>query len=269
MNILLVNDDSVKSKGIWSLYEGFTKQGHNVWMIAPKFENSAMSHAISTRTPLRVEEIQPRVWSVSGTPADCVLMAFEHILINEFYPVQDENNHNKNHIPIDLVVSGINEGPNVGCDILYSGTVAAAVEAMCFGYKSIAISIAGVHNHKFNTATTCLLDLLAQGILDFIDKREILNINIPNLEYEEIQGFSICEAGFSRYEACITQSVDGRNRRVFWIGGTEPNFEYSKYELDFYVLENDRVAITPLKVNFNNYEKMQILTEWMNKVSKN
>jgi len=106
MKILLVNDDGVMAEGIWALYNSIKERGYDVWLVAPKFEKSAQSHAITTRDPLRVEKVQDRVWSVNGTPADCVIVAFEYLLKQHGNP------------QIDLVISGINAGQNIGDDVL-------------------------------------------------------------------------------------------------------------------------------------------------------
>ncbi|MDX9870456.1 MAG: 5'/3'-nucleotidase SurE, partial [Candidatus Cloacimonadales bacterium] len=131
MNILLCNDDGIESKGIKILLDTFEKKGHKVFMIAPSTERSAMSHAITIREPLRIKQYSLNSWSVSGTPVDSVLVALEHLLVEE---------------KIDLVISGINAGQNIGDDVLYSGTVGVAVEAMCLGYKAIALSITSYEN---------------------------------------------------------------------------------------------------------------------------
>ena len=249
MNVLLVNDDGIEAKGLWTLYDAFVAKNYNVYMIAPKIEKSAMSQAITTREALRIEKKQENVWSVSGTPADCVLLAFEYILKNE-------------DIKIDFVVSGINAGPNLASDVLYSGTVGAAIEAMNFGYKAIAISIDDIVSHKYETAAEALLYLIEKGILDYIDHHEIININVPNIDFGDIQGYTICSTGFSRYQDVVFKSNDGRNREVFWISGADSIVETSKYEIDTYVIQENKVAISPLKIDYNNYEKIKIMEKW-------
>jgi 5'-nucleotidase len=245
MNVLMTNDDGIHAAGIWALYDAFVEAGHDVWVIAPKVEQSAKSHSITTREALRIENLKNRVWSVSGTPADCILLGFEHILLTEPKP--------------DLVISGINDGPNVGSDVLYSGTVAGAVEAMRFGYKAIAISLNEYNDQKYETAAKALLYLIDKGILDFIGHRELLNINVPNVAFADIKGYVVCQAGFSRYKNIINIGTDGRKKDVYWIGGAyeDQDHEECEGEVDYLVVRENKVAISPLIVDYNNYEKIE------------
>jgi len=256
MNILLVNDDGIYSDGIWALFNSIRERGHEVWMVAPKFEQSAKSHSITTRDPLRIEKKQEGVWSVNGTPADCVIVAFEHLLVELGNP------------PIDLVVSGINNGQNIGDDVLYSGTVAAAIEAMCFGYKSIALSIASYHNQIYETAVHVFWKLIENGIENMIGHREIFNVNIPNVEIKDLKGYVVCQTGFRRYQDMLSSTVDQRNREIFWITGSDPIFEKSSYPIDAGAIKKNKVAISPLKIDFNNYEKINSLGDWAKALSK-
>ena len=254
MNILIVNDDGIGSNGCWALFNSFHEKGHDVWMVVPKTEKSAISHAITLRDPLRIEKIQDRVWAVTGTPVDCVIMAFEELLPN------DKSLKGN----IDLVISGVNAGPNRGDDVLYSGTVAAAIEAMCFGYKAIAISLTSDPPYIWDTAIHALFYLLEKGIADFIDYREILNINIPNVKIEELQGYAVCQTGFRKYRDVLLKQKDNRNKDIYWIGGYNPIFEQSKHEIDYYVTKEKKVSISPLKIDFNNYEKIKLMEKKFN-----
>jgi 5'-nucleotidase len=251
MNILLVNDDGINAKGLWALYHALSEQKHNVYVVAPKYNCSALSQAITTREAIRLEKINDKTWAVEGTPADCVLMAFEYILEQEL-----------NEINIDLVVSGINSGPNLASDVLYSGTVAAAIEASNYHIKAIAISIDKVKDHKFETAAKVLTHLIEKDIQQWIGEHEILNINVPNIDYEEIEGYTICQTGFSRYQDVIIKSQDGRNREVFWISGNNPVIEISDNPIDTYVLKENKVAISPLKIDYNSYDKIKQMISW-------
>ena len=260
MNILIVNDDGIEADGLWAIYNSMIQKNHNVWVVAPKTEKSATSHAVTLRDPLRVYKIRDKVWAVTGTPADCVILAIEELLMND---PDCPKNENKNGLPdIDLVISGINAGPNRGDDVLYSGTVAAAVEAMCFGYKAIALSITSQTNQKYETAVHAFNYLLDKGIMDFIEHREIININVPNVKIEELQGYVVCQTGFRRYRDVIIKQKDNRDNDIFWIGGYNPVFEDSVHELDYNVTKSIKVAISPLKIDLNSYEKMKIMQDW-------
>jgi len=250
MNILLTNDDGIEAKGIWSLYETLVQAGHKVFIVAPRYEQSAKSHAITTRDPIRPETHQEGVYSVTGTPADAVIIAFENL-------VKDEN--------IDLVVSGINAGQNLGDDIFYSGTVAAAIEAACYGKPAIAISITSYKSQNYLTACKVLLKLFDAGIMQFATYREPININVPNVSFEEITGYTVCQAGYRRYQNILHKSKDHRDNKLFWIGGNNPLIDKSDYEIDGYVIKENRVAITPLKVDFNHYQKIKQMSEHLAK----
>jgi len=254
MKILLTNDDGVEAKGIWALHEALTKAGHTVWIVAPRYEQSAKSHAITTRDPIRPELHQPGVYSVTGTPADSVIIAFEHL-------VKDEG--------IDLVVSGINAGQNLGDDIFYSGTVAAAIEAACYGKPAIAISITSYKNQHYHTASKVLIKLLDAGIMQFATYREPLNINVPNIPFEDITGYTVCQAGYRRYQNILHRAKDHRGGELFWLGGDNPLIDKSDYEVDGYVVKENKVAITPLKIDLNYYQKIKQMSAHLAEAMEN
>ena len=247
MNILLSNDDGIEGKGIQVLAEVLEKDGHNVYVVAPLYERSAASHSITIREPLRVKQISEKSWAVSGTPVDCVLVAFEHILKDK---------------KIDLVISGINAGQNIGDDVLYSGTVGVAIEAMCLGYKAIAISITSYENQIFETAANILEKLIASDISKLIGYRQIININIPNLPIEKIKGYKVCKTGFRRYQNIIHCHKDHRNREIFWIGGDTPVWDHFHENVDGAAIEDHYVSVSPLKIDLNDYEQHDIYQDF-------
>ena len=255
MNILLSNDDGIHAQGLLNLKENLINAGHTVYIVAPEYEQSAKSHAISTRVPIRILRYNNNTFSVDGTPSDCIIMAFEHI-IKEYFSA----------INIDLVVSGINAGQNLGDDILYSGTVAAAVEASLYGCKALAISITSYFDYKFDTASKVLLKLLKNGIMDFIGYREIININVPNVSIEEIMGITTCQAGFRRYQNIVHKQNDPRGNDIFWLGGERPLIDKSNYEIDIHAIKENKVSISPLKIDSNDYKKIESLNDRMFKV---
>ena len=259
MNILLVNDDGIESQGIWALYHSMIEKGHNVWIVAPQTEKSATSHAVTLRDPLRVEIVQDRVWAVTGTPVDCVIMAFEELLPLEFGVRSSEFGV----LDIDLIISGINAGPNRGDDVLYSGTVAAAIEGMCYGYKAIALSITSHTEQIYETAVHAINYLLEKGIVDFIGHREILNINVPNVPIQDLKGYVICQTGFRRYLNVIKKQKDHRDKDIYWIGGYKPVYEESDYVLDYDATKANKVSISPLKIDYNSYDKMKDMEKWI------
>jgi 5'-nucleotidase len=249
LNILLTNDDGITADGIRVLHKYFTEAGHDVYIVAPKFEKSAQSHAVTTREPLRIEAETDRIYAVTGTPADCVIMAFEYIL-RDLIPVE-----------IDLVISGINAGQNLGDDVLYSGTVAAAVEAACYAKKAIAVSTTSYTNQRYDTASKVLLRLIDTGIMDFIGYREIVNVNVPNIDISEIQGITIAQTGFRRYQNIIKKHVDNRNKDIFWLGGESPMIDSSDYEIDSHAIIENKVSISPLRIDWNDYQKLKLMSD--------
>ncbi|MCB5249633.1 MAG: 5'/3'-nucleotidase SurE [Candidatus Cloacimonadales bacterium] len=250
MNILICNDDGIHSNGIITLVNTFKSKGHKVFLVAPASEKSAQSHAITIREALRVKQYDENSWSVSGSPVDSVLIALEHLL------------HEKK---IDLVISGINAGQNIGDDVLYSGTVAVAVEAMCLGFKAIAISITSYEDQFFETASTIIDKLVDLQIYDLIGHRQLININVPNLPLSEIKGLRICKTGFRRYQNIVHQDKDHRNRDIFWIGGDSPIWEEYNENIDGYLVKNAIVAISPLKVDYNDYQMHKTYIDFLEK----
>jgi 5'-nucleotidase len=174
----------------------------------------------------------------------------------------------KSEPKMDLVISGINAGPNRGDDVLYSGTVAAAIEAMCFGVKAIALSITSHTDQKYETAVGCFLYLLEKGITDYIGHREILNINVPNIDLLDINGYEVCATGFRRYQDMLTIQFDPRGREVYWIMGRDPVYEESQHELDYYVTLENKVSISPLKIDLNDYQKIKAMRSWVERINE-
>ena len=177
MKILLSNDDGILANGIHALIEALAKDGHDVYVVAPDRERSAAGHSLTLHTPLRVEEVDPKYgakkcWITTGTPGDCVKLAINAILSEDEKP--------------DLVISGINHGPNLGADILYSGTVSCAMEGAMMGYPSIATSLASMKtDYEDFKVTAAILAAMIKHLDSYkIPPRTILNINVPGLEKE-------------------------------------------------------------------------------------
>lgn len=200
MRILLSNDDGVHAAGLRALAAAFA--GDEVWVVAPDREQSATSHSISLHRPLRIHEVAERWWSVDGTPTDAVYCALHHVLKGR---------------PVDLVVSGINHGPNLANDVHYSGTVAAAMEGALLGVTSIAVSLASPPPHDFGEAARFAAALArtiaaappAPGTL-------LLNVNVPP---GPVRGFRVAPLGKRTYGNAVIEKTDPRGRRYYWIGG--------------------------------------------------
>ncbi len=248
MRILLTNDDGIDAPGINTLAEVLENNGHEIIIVAPDKEQSATSHSITLHQPLRLLQRKDNKFAVTGSPADCIILA-EKIVLKE---------------PVDLVISGINGGQNMGEDILYSGTVAAALEAMFLGFKAISVSLAAYVDQKFETAANCMNKMLENGLHKLIDNNEVFNINIPNVEIEDIKGIKITQVGHRKYQDFVKEQTDPRGRKIYWIGGAKPLWS-KEGNTDFKAISENYISITPIYPNFSRYQSYQKMENWVKK----
>ncbi|MEA3364001.1 MAG: 5'/3'-nucleotidase SurE [Candidatus Hydrogenedentes bacterium] len=242
--ILVTNDDGIRAPGLVSLARHLEAIG-SVWVYAPDREQSAVSHGVSLHRPLRVTETQPRWFSVDGTPADCIMLAVRDLL-----PERPA-----------LVVSGVNPGANLGDDVTYSGTVAGAREGMLLGVPSFAVSdIAYAPNH-IETAARVAAQIAQCCLERGLPPDTVLNINVPDVPYDELQGISVTRMGRRDYQDEIIRRVDPRGGIYYWIGGTEPSHVVAP-GTDFEAIDEDRVSVTPLHRDVTNQGAMAALAEW-------
>lgn len=244
--IFITNDDGVHSPGIQILANTLKVLG-DVYIIAPDRERSAVSHSLTLHRPLHADEIKERVYSVNGTPTDCVNIGVNGIL--KMRP--------------DIVVSGINKGANLGDDITYSGTVMAAIEARILGIPSFAISLVASKNFLFQEAANFALILSEEIIKGGLPDNTLLNINLPNLPLSEMKGLRITKQGKRVYGDIVTEIVDPRGKRHFWIGGNRLSWEKGE-DTDFEAIHEGMISITPLHVDLTNYtaiDKLKPLEE--------
>ncbi len=230
MKLLLANDDGVHAPGIRALYHEL-KSHHDTTIVAPLEERSTTGHSLSLDKPLRVEKLEPNIYGCSGFPGDCTLMGL-HLL--------------KDKRP-DVVVSGINRGANLGQDMYYSGTIAAAREATFHKVPALAVSLvfnSVTEEHLYSTAAQVIRLCLEQGIHQHIPALTLLNINVPNLKLNEIKGFKLTEIGFRRYSEEIHARIDTRQRDYYWIAGLYEGFAENP-ESDCQAVHDGYVAITP------------------------
>lgn len=231
MKVLLSNDDGVMAPGIRSLYQELAPN-HETTIIAPSEERSTTGHSISLDKPLRIEKLGPNIYSCSGFPGDCVLMGVGHLL--------------KNNRP-DVVVSGINRGANLGQDLYYSGTIAAAREAAFHHIPSIAVSLsfhAVNEEHRYQTAATFINWSLESGLHKACPALGLININVPNLAMKDIKGCKMTEIGFRHYSEEIHARIDARNREYFWIAGHYQGFNDNP-QSDCQAISDGYISITP------------------------
>jgi 5'-nucleotidase len=242
--ILVTNDDGVYAPGLRALAKALRPLG-GVTIVAPDRERSAASHALTLHQPLRIREIEPRVHAVDGTPTDCVLLAYHGILRRR----------------IDLVVSGVNHGPNMGDDVSYSGTVAAAIEGTTLGIPSIAVSLSAWKKVGFDAAARFAASLSRAVLEKGLRPQVLLNVNIPPRTRSRIRGVKVTRLGKRVYRDVIIRKLDPRGRPYYWIGGEEPTWE-SAENTDFTAVEEGFVSITPLHLDLTDYKSIVDMEAW-------
>jgi len=241
--ILVTNDDGVHSPGILVLAEQLASLGEVV-VVAPDRERSAVSHALTLHSPLRADELRPGFFAVDGTPTDCVNLAIHGLLGRK----------------PDLVVSGINRGGNMGDDLTYSGTVAAAMEATLMGFPALAFSLeaARFQAEDFAAAASVAVDLARRVLATRLPAETFLNINIP-------EGFPVgmrlTRQGKSRFSDLIEKKSDPRGRSYYWLGAGQVSFENTE-GTDFHAVSQGYVSITPLHLDMTNYHSFAELSAW-------
>jgi 5'-nucleotidase len=247
MLILLTNDDGIRSEGLMTLRDNLLKR-HEVYVVAPERERTCVGHAITLHKPLRIKEIGGNIFSTNGAPADCIILAIKILLPGK----------------PDFIISGLNKGPNMGRDVNYSGTVAAAKEGAFLGIPSMAISICARSSFLFNDAsrvTEEIIEMLRGN--PFLDCT-FLNINIPNIPYKDMKGFMVTRLGKRIYNDTVIERVDPRGGKYYWIGGDGDGYD-SIRGTDFYAVERGYISITPLGLdvtsnNSINYYKKYFST---------
>lgn len=254
MNILVSNDDGVHAPGLLALADAL-REIAQVVVVAPETERSGYSSALTLDRPLRAQSIAPHVWSVNGTPADCVYLA-----LNGLLEQMDQ--------PFDLVVSGINSGANLGDDVLYSGTVGAALEGRLLKLPALAVSLAGpqVRQHQtadaYRKAACWVREFVAAGIPQ-LPLRHILNINIPDVD--RYRGVQVTYLGQRHPAKPLTSQVDPRGRQVYWIGlsGEAVHEQPALGEnlSDFAAIAHNCVSITPIMMDSTNYALLSDLAQ--------
>lgn len=242
--ILVTNDDGIRAEGITSLASGLRHLGRIV-IVAPENEQSATSHAITLDKPLRIKEYGKDRYGVTGTPTDCVLLAVQGII--GFKP--------------DLVVSGINHGPNMGEDVLYSGTVAAAIEGYIMGISSIAFSITSWDPVSFQAASSLSAFLTGKMLENRGSDTLLWNVNIPPVPNEEINGIKVTKLASRIYNDTIMRDVDPRGKEYFWIGGGEPGWNKDN-DSDFSAITEKYVSLTPLSIDMNDIAGIAKIKSW-------
>ena len=248
MKILLTNDDGVYAKGLLALYNRFAEK-HDVTIIAPDRERSAVGHGLTIYSPLRINKINnySRIngYAVSGTPADCVKIGIVELL--------DQRP--------DIVISGINPGANVGININYSGTAAAAREAALLGIPSMAVSIRGFVTDYYADAAIFIEKLSERIMQHGLPKGTFLNVNIPDMPVDKTKGVIISKQGASILDEYFDQRTDTRKRTYYWYGCTIPA-ESDIRDIDENAVLNNFISITPVRCDMTDYSFIDDLKTW-------
>jgi len=244
MNVLLTNDDGVSAPALRHLREALAPLGR-VCVVAPDRDQSATSHALTLHRPFRIVQHETDVWSVDGTPTDCV--------ITSFYGLLDGRP--------DLVISGINIGPNMGEDVFYSGTVAAAIEGSLQGVPAIAASFAGRDPGDLAEPAAFLARLVGRLLERGLPRRHLLNVNFPGRPWPGVCGVKVTRLGSRIYHDTLIRKVDPRGRAYYWIGGDAPIWEPEE-GTDFTAVDQGYVSVTPLHLDLTDTSLLRTLEDW-------
>ena len=248
VKILLANDDGYRAEGLRFLKEAMTGVAP-LTVVAPDRNCSGASHSLTLEVPLRVQQVDEDTWYViNGTPTDCVHLAITGLFEHEF----------------DMVVSGINDGANLGDDVLYSGTVAAAIEGRFLGLPTVAVSlVAGSQGGPhFATAARVAREVVLRLLARPLHRSMILNVNVPDLPYEELKGFEVTRLGHRHRAKPAVRGRDPRGREIFWVGAAGAGQDAGP-GTDFHAVSEKKVSITPLQVDLTRYAQTEAVQAWL------
>lgn len=257
MNILLSNDDGFIAPGINHLRDTLSEYA-DVLTIAPDRDRSGSSNSLTLETPLRITPRGKQFYSVNGTPTDCV-----HLALTGLY----DNSEKKEP---DIVISGINAGANMGDDVIYSGTVAAAMEGRNLGLPALAVSIASYQPKHYETAVKAV-EVLLQHLPNFLlgdvvsDTATILNVNVPDVSWKDIKGFRSTRLGRRHKAEPVIRTTDPRGDEIFWVGPVGEEQDGGK-ETDFYAVQHNFVSVTPIHIDLTQYATLNATREWLGKL---
>jgi len=248
MKILVSNDDGYLATGI-NVLTAALEEVADVVVVAPDRNRSAASNSLTLKVPLRVSEVAPGRYKVDGTPSDCVHLALTGFL--DFVP--------------DLVVSGINHGANLGDDVIYSGTVAAAMEGRFLGLPTIAVSLVGNELQHFDTAAAIASELVQKIERAPLASDVVLNLNVPNIALDELNGIKATRLGFRHKSEQILKDTDPYGRPIYWVGPAGEGQDAGE-GTDFFAVKQGFASVTPLKVDLTRYTAIDDLSDWLGPV---
>jgi len=249
MRLLLTNDDGINAKGIYALAKELEKN-HEVFIVAPNCQRSACGHSITLERPLVVKEIKisglkSKAFSVDGTPADCVKIAINKLI----------------DCKIDMVVSGINRGLNLGTDVLYSGTVSAAIEATIYKIPAMAVSMQiNKDNENYEMAAKYAGEILLKAHENKIGNDIVLNVNVPLLKENEIKGIKVCKIGNRQYNNSYIKTIGENNETLYQIKGQLKDLHDE--DSDTIYFKEGYVTVTPLHYDLTNFKILNDVCEW-------
>ena len=248
----ITNDDGINAKGINSLIE-VIKPIARIIVVAPEESQSGMSHAITMTNPLYLRKVKDdkdvTIYACNGTPVDCVKIAFDSIMANKEMPA--------------MIISGINHGSNSAVNVLYSGTMGAAIEASFYDIPSLGFSLLD-HDHDadFSASKKIVSEIIGKVMTSEIDLPFCLNINIPNLPYDKIKGIKVCRQNKGYWREEFDKRQDPRGRDYYWLTGYFHNTENEATDTDEWALNNGYVSIVPIQVDLTNYRQLEYMKNW-------
>jgi 5'-nucleotidase len=245
MHILLSNDDGYSAEGLITLANALRPLA-DLTVVAPERNRSGASNSLTLERPLRVTKADNGFLKVDGTPTDCVHLAITGLLERE----------------PDMVFAGINHGANLGDDVIYSGTVAAATEGRFLGLPAVAISLAGSNPTHFDTAGRVAVALLGRIRERPLPPDTILNVNVPDVPWQELRGFQSTRLGQRHKAEPVVKTTDPRGRDIYWVGCAGPEQDAGP-GTDFHAIRHNYVAVTPLQIDLTRYERIEMLADWL------
>jgi 5'-nucleotidase len=251
MKILVSNDDGYRAEGIRRLRSALMSLAQ-VTVVAPDRNRSGASNSLTLDVPLRVFESEPDVYYVMGTPTDCVHLAISGLFNFEY----------------DMVVSGVNDGPNLGDDVLYSGTVAAAMEGRFLGLPTIAVSLCteAQGGRHFETGARVAHTLVQRLLASPLERALIFNVNVPDVPFESLRGFRSTRLGFRHRSERVVPALDPRGRQVYWIGPAGPQQDAGP-GTDFDAVAQGFVSVTPLQIDLTRHTALDLIANWLDGIN--
>jgi 5'-nucleotidase len=245
MRILLSNDDGYFAPGLACLADVLSEIAEII-VVAPERDRSGSSNSLTLDRPLSLHKSHNGFYYVNGTPTDCVHLAVTGML----------------DVMPDMIISGVNSGANMGDDTIYSGTVAAATEGFLLGIPSLAISLTDISNENYLTAARVAADMVKRFRENGIQSPVLLNINVPDIEYQKLEGIEVTRLGRRHKAEPVIKSKNPRGEILYWVGAAGAAQDAGE-GTDFYAVQHNRVSVTPLQIDLTRYDQLDLITSWL------